>query len=164
MLGGGFMRSSKQGVDQLGIYDDGAALDPLTVSHIAGILPAVFHPRWGEGAELKNVWSGIIGMTGDSVPLVGKLDSKWTQRNVKTKDGANAHGEWIAAGFCGEGMVWAWLCGTGLGIMIAGSEDEDVKEAPGRPGGRLANWFPDQLRVSDKRLRSADVANLANQI
>ncbi|KAH4188124.1 hypothetical protein HBH70_123240 [Parastagonospora nodorum] len=164
MLGGGFMRSSKQGVDQLGIYDDGAALDPLTVSHIAGIFPAVFHPKWGAGAELKNAWSGILGMTGDLVPFVGRLDGRLTQRDVKSKDGAGRRGEWIAAGWCGEGMIWAWLCGTGLGIMIAGSENDDVEETSGRPGGRLADWFPDELRVSVKRLRSADVANLANRI
>jgi glycine/D-amino acid oxidase-like deaminating enzyme len=161
LLGGGFMRSSKQGIDQVGLYDDGAALDPLTVSHIAGIFPAVFRLKWGAGAELKQVWSGILGMTGDLLPFVGRIDARLTGRDVKGSE-KSRHGEWIAAGFCGEGMIWAWLCGMALGIMIVGGEEEDLKEIPDRPGGRLAEWFPDELRFSSKRLRSADVANLAN--
>ena len=168
MVGGGFMRSLKQGVDQVGLYDDGATLDTLTVSHITGIMPATFHPKWGAGAELKQVWSGILGMTGDFLPFVGRLPEKLTGRYVKDKgsvsNSTERSGEWIAAGFSGEGMVWAWLCGAALGIMIAGSEEEELEEVPGRPGGRLAEWFPSELRVSSERLRSSDVANLANSI
>ncbi|KAH7398606.1 FAD dependent oxidoreductase-domain-containing protein [Pyrenochaeta sp. MPI-SDFR-AT-0127] len=168
MLGGGFMRSLKQGIDQVGLYDDGVALEPLTTSHIAGIFPAIFHPKWGAGAELKQVWSGIIGLTGDSLPFVGRLDKKLTGRNARdhgsTLSSNKRYGEWVAAGFSGEGMVWAWLCGAGLGIMIAGVEEEELTEAPGRPGGKLADWFPAELLVSSKRMQTADVTNLANQM
>jgi glycine/D-amino acid oxidase-like deaminating enzyme len=168
MIGGGFMRSLKQGVDQVGLYDDGVTLEPLTISHIAGVFPAVFYPKWGVGAEMKQVWSGIIGLTGDSLPFVGRLDASLTGRHVRDQniisDSNNRYGEWIAAGFAGEGMIWAWLCGAALGIMIAGSEKEDLKEVPGRPGGKLADWFPKELLVSSRRLRSADVTNLANQM
>ena len=164
MIGGGFMRSLKQGVDQVGLYDDGTPLDPLTVTHIAGVLPAIFHPKWGAGAELKQVWSGIIGLTGDSLPLVGRLDTKLTGRDAtaRASHGAEQHGEWIVAGFSGEGMVWAWLCGAALGIMIAGSEDEERPEAPGRPSGKLVDWFPNELLVSQKRMQSTSIHNLAN--
>ncbi|PVH94051.1 DAO-domain-containing protein [Periconia macrospinosa] len=168
LLGGGFMRSAKQGMDQIGIYDDSLTLDALTVSHIAGIFPAIFAPKWGMGAGVKQVWSGILGLTGDSLPFVGLLGTKFTGRNVLTQKivspGAHQHGEWIAAGFCGEGMVWAWLCGTGLGIMIAGTEKQHVEESPGRPGGKLGEWLPRELLVSNKRVRTADISNLANQI
>jgi hypothetical protein len=38
--------------------------------------------------------------------------------------------KWIVAGWAGEGMVWAWLTGSALGIMIAGREKDEL------PGGR----------------------------
>jgi glycine/D-amino acid oxidase-like deaminating enzyme len=165
LVGGGFMRSSKQGVDQVGLYDDGAVLDALTISHIVGILPATFYPNWGIGAEVKQLWSGILGLTGDSLPFVGRLPVTITGRDVQNTESSNdtnRQGEWIAAGFCGEGMVWAWLCGAALGIMVAGSEEENLTQIPGRPGGRLAEWFPIELQVSSKRIRSANISNLAN--
>lgn len=167
MIGGGFLRSLKQGIDQVGRYDDGSPLDPLTTTHIAGIFPAIFHPNWGAGAELKQTWSGIIGLTGDSLPLVGRLDTNLTGRDTRqrkrTSSDKDQCGEWITAGFSGEGMVWAWLSGAALGIMIAGSEDDELPQVPGRPGGKLAEWFPKELMVSDERIRSADVSNLASQ-
>ncbi|CAN9228441.1 unnamed protein product [Alternaria alternata] len=166
MIGGGFLRSLKQGIDQVGRYDDGSPLDPLTTTHIAGIFPAIFHPNWGVDAELKQTWSGIIGLTGDSLPLVGRLDTKLTGRDTRqrkrTSSDKDQCGEWITAGFSGEGMVWAWLSGAALGIMIAGSEDDELPQVPGRPGGKLAEWFPKELMVSHERIRSADVSNLAS--
>ncbi len=166
MIGGGFMRSLKQGIDQVGLYDDGPLLDPLTTTHIAGIFPTIFHPKWGAGAELKQTWPGIIGLTGDALPLVGRLNAKLTGRHIKAgkrMTGDNDQGgEWIAAGFSGEGMVWAWLSGAALGIMIAGSEDEKLPEVPGRPGGKINEWFPKELLVSQERIRSADISNLAS--
>lgn len=167
MLGGGFTRSLKQGIDQVGLYDDGAALDGLTMAHLMGIFPSVFAPRWGQGAEIKQAWSGIIGLTGDNLPLVGRLDTIFTGRNVPNKQkadsGMEGSGEWIAAGFSGEGMVWAWLTGTALGIMIAGGEDDGLPEVIGRPGGALKQWLPREVLVSSERLRSADISRLANQ-
>lgn len=168
MIGGGFTRSLKQGVDQVGVYDDGSRLDPLTASHIMGIFPAIFSPNWGTRSEVKQAWSGILGMTGDLLPLVGRLDEAWTQRKPATKNpGLPKHkvpGEWIAAGFCGEGMVWAWLCGVALGVMVAGSAEENLPEMPGRPGGKLRDWFPEELIISHQRMRNADVSNLANHM
>jgi glycine/D-amino acid oxidase-like deaminating enzyme len=167
LIGGGFTRSLKQGIDQVGLYDDASLPDPLTAIHIAGLFPAIFHPKWGADAELKQTWCGIIDLTGDSLPLVGRLDAKLTGRDVRRRTGTSTGneecGEWIVAGFFGEGMVWAWLSGAALGIMLAGSEEEDIPEAPGRLGGKLAEWFPSELLVSKKRLRSADISNLANQ-
>ncbi|CRK17779.1 hypothetical protein BN1708_003057 [Verticillium longisporum] len=162
MLGGGFSRSLKQGVDQVGLYDDGARIDALTVSHISGIFPAVFSPKWGEGASVENAWSGILGMTGDFLPFVGRLHSGLTGRKVASKKVRGLHGEWIAAGFSGEGMVWAWLSGTALGIMVDGCEEEELAAAPGRPKGKTVEWLPRELMVSSARMRSADISNLAS--
>ncbi|KAK7961791.1 uncharacterized protein PG986_002616 [Apiospora aurea] len=167
LLGGGFVRSSKQGIDMIGLSDDGASLDGLTLAHIAGIFPAVFSPNWGGGAEFKQVWSGTLGFTGDLIPFVGKLGNSLTGRTppdaVMSGPDEKPSGEWIAAGFSGEGMVWAWLAGTALGIIMSAREDDDMAGGPGWPAGRLLDWFPREILVSEQRLRSADLINLANQ-
>ena len=166
MLGGGFTRSLKQGIDQVGQYDDGAVPDTLTVAHLSGIFPAVFRPAWGKGADVEQAWSGILGITGDFLPFVGPLDEQLTGRKVsdRSKDceSGRAPGEWILAGFSGEGMVWAWLSGMALGIMMAGSEGDERQSVPGRPGGGLADWFPKELLPTRKRLWSADISQLAS--
>lgn len=168
LLGGGFVRSSKQGIDMIGVSDDGTSLDGLTLAHVAGIFPAVFSPNWGAGAEVKQAWSGTLGFTGDLIPFVGKLGKSLTGRTPPnaTASGPDEKpsGEWIAAGFSGEGMVWAWLSGTALGVIMSGREDEDMAGAPGWPAGRLEDWFPREILVSEQRLRGADLMNLANQM
>jgi hypothetical protein len=113
------MRSPKQGLDQIGLYDDGAILDTLTVSHIAGVFPSVFIPKWGRGAEIKQFWSGVIGLTGYSVPFVGRLDTAFTSRGIQVQERASQEtdecGEWIAAGF--RKRVW-----SGPGLLELHSE------------------------------------------
>lgn len=160
LIGGGFGQSKKHGLDQIGVYDD-SKTDALTAAHILGILPTIFQPNWGgdtEGSE-KRVWTGVVALTADFLPFVGRLDKRLTGR--ASKDGA---GEWIAAGFVGDGMVWAWLSGTALGLMIAGSGDEDLPTAPGRPDGRLCDWLPEELRPTYGRISSIHIADIANAI
>lgn len=155
------MRSPGHGLDQMARYDD-SVLEPLTVAHIAGIFPAIFTPNWGQGAGLGQVWSGILGMTGDMAPLVGRLNGEITGRPLNVTEGKHKPnpGEWVSAGFSGDGMVWAWLSGTALGVMLSGREEESLPELPERPGGKLADWFPEELLVSDKRLRSTEFSNI----
>ncbi|KAH6950722.1 FAD dependent oxidoreductase-domain-containing protein [Fusarium avenaceum] len=153
MIGGGFFRSRREGLDQIGLWDD-SQTHALPLMHIRGVMPAVFEPQWGEGSKLVKSWTGILGFTGDLMPLVGRVPGSQVQKDS---------GEWMAAGFCGEGMVWAWLCGTALAVMVLGKEGEDLAEGVGRPGGRLDEWFPkDLLSVDKKRLRKAEIANLAD--
>lgn len=152
MIGGGFFRSRQQGLDQFGVWDD-SRIDALPLMHIRGAMPSVFEPNWGGGSELKKAWTGILGFTGDLMPFVGRLTGSETGPS-----------QWIAAGFNGEGMVWAWLSGTALAIMLLGKEDEELKAVAGRPGGRLADWFPkDELKLDKARLRRANLKNLADQ-
>lgn len=170
MIGGGFMRTLTHGMDMVGISDDSEALEALTLAHISGIFPAVFSPNWGVGGGLKEAWSGILGFTGDLMPLVGRLDAKVTGRvskdDAESKTGELPPGEWITAGFSGEGMVWSWLCGMALGVEMTGHSDDDEEERtfPGRPAGRLDDWFPRELWISEKRLKSADASNLPSQM
>ncbi|KAK7421555.1 hypothetical protein QQZ08_009900 [Neonectria magnoliae] len=151
MVGGGFFRSREQGLDQMGVWDD-SRVDALPGMHIRGVMPTTFEPRWGEGGAVKKAWTGILGFTGDLMPFVGRVPGPGS-------------GEWIAAGFNGEGMVWAWLCGAALAVMVLGKEDEVLERGVGRPGGRLEEWFPrEELKVDRRRLRRAELKNLADVI
>ncbi|KAI0136940.1 FAD dependent oxidoreductase-domain-containing protein [Xylariales sp. AK1849] len=169
ILGGGFDRGRNQGIDQVGRYDDSSAgMDALTVNHIGNIFPTVFTPHWGddqEGGRMKKVWTGIVAVTGDMLPFVGRLDPKLTGRKPKsTRSRAGVPvGEWVSAGYCGDGMVWAWLSGTALGIMLVGSEREKLPEIPGRPAGRVEDWFPHELMPTLKRVKKADLASLVER-
>lgn len=167
MLGGGFDRGKDEGMDVMGRWDDSSdALDALTLNHITNIFPTIFSPRWGdeqEGGRIKRAWMGIVCLTGDFLPFVGRLDAKLTQRHPRNSRSSlgTSSGEWIGAGYCGDGMVWAWLSGTALGAMIMGSEDDSLPEAPGRPGGKVKDWFPRELTPGLGRVKKADLANMA---
>ncbi|UNI22197.1 hypothetical protein JDV02_008108 [Purpureocillium takamizusanense] len=155
MAGGGFFNSREQGLDQVGVWDD-SRVDALPVMHIRGSMATVFEPQWGAGGSTDKVWTGIMGFTGDMMPLVGRLPDS------SGKDKGKDAGEWIAAGFNGEGMVWAWLCGTAAGVMMLGMEEEVLQPGSGRPGGKLDAWFPrDVVRVDAARMKRAGLKNLA---
>lgn len=169
MIGGGFFQGPKQGMEMMGVSDD-SKLDALTVMHLEGTIPTLFDPGHkvkGEGARVIKAWSGAIGITPDFMPLVGRLDPRITSRKIKQDsraDGKVPSGEWISAYFCGDGMVWAWLCSAALGVMLAGSEDEDLPEEPGRPAGKLADWFPPELYASWERVKAMDAIDLADAL
>lgn len=169
LLGGGFGQSKKQGLDQLGIYDD-SKVDSLTAAHILGIMPTLFEPgNWGGHTDgrANKVWTGLVAITADFLPFVGRLDARLTGRKPTTPErgaGQGQTGEWTAAGFVGDGMVWAWLSGTALGVMISGSADEDLPAVPGRPAGRLSEWFPEELCPTVERIKRMDMADLAGEI
>jgi glycine/D-amino acid oxidase-like deaminating enzyme len=167
MLGGGTFRSKNNGIDQIGVWDD-SRTDVFTSAHLAGILPVAFSPEKRQrqteehSRHLQQHWSGIISLTADSLPFVGKLDSRLSGRT--TRDDSRAGSEWIAAGYNGEGMVFAWLCGTALGLMIMGSEEEDIPASLGFPGGTLNEWFPRELLLEKRRYDRIDVLDLADQL
>ncbi|KAI6039222.1 FAD dependent oxidoreductase [Pisolithus marmoratus] len=122
--------------------------------------------EWIQG-RTKAMWSGIIGASIDLMPWVGRLPSTVLGRpeppvlsssrisGVRAKEAeaffGAAPGEWIAAGYTGEGMVHAWLSGKALAGMILGTEKED----------RLSEWFPDALRMTHARWRRATLEALA---
>lgn len=169
MIGGGYFQGPKQGMDLMGVSDD-SKLDALTVMHLEGVMPTMFDPGYevdGGGARVIKAWSGAIGLTPDFMPLVGRLDPRITSRKVKQDSRAVGQvqpGEWISAYFCGDGMVWAWLCGVALGTMLAGSEGEYLPAEPGRPAGKLADWFPSELYADWERVKGMDIVDLADAL
>ncbi|KAH8651571.1 FAD dependent oxidoreductase [Tricladium varicosporioides] len=64
----------------------------------------------GEG--LEHAWTGIIGMTGDSVPFVGPVDG--------------LDGQWICAGFGGHGMARIFTCAPGVVKLVLGKPWSDT--------------------------------------
>lgn len=162
MMGGGVVQSPAQGVDEFGIWADDRT-DFAISSYLTGILSVAFGPKtWGgdDGQRrVKALWSGCMGFTADMMPLVGKLDTSLTRR--KRKSSTVTAGEYIVAGFNGEGMVSAWLSGVAVGLMVLGRDEVDFKEGDGRPPGRVRDWFPDPLRCSKARVDRSDISEIA---
>ncbi|KAI0369882.1 FAD dependent oxidoreductase [Pilatotrama ljubarskyi] len=187
MFGGGWAQACDDGLPEIGIADDGT-VNHASQSYLAGALPQYFGlgnwggeaqvhgeepreggegaPRWGAG-RTKAQWSGILGISADLLPWVGRLPEKLSGRTPSKQSvalGSQAHqngekigdakahlaapGEWISAGYTGEGMVHAWMSGKALAHMLLDREDE------------IEEWFPDILRVTEKRWKEADFENL----
>ncbi|KAI0846611.1 FAD dependent oxidoreductase [Daldinia vernicosa] len=64
----------------------------------------------GEG--LQHTWTGIIGMTTDSVPFVGRIEG--------------LPGQWVCAGFNGHGMARIFTCAPGIAKLILGGSWDDT--------------------------------------
>lgn len=187
MLGTAFMQSA--GYDEVGNTDD-RTYNKSIVAGLGGVLPRYFGEKnWGAEAQptdddddensrgtewnqgrTKAIWSGILGVSVDLMPWVGRLPKSASgrpeppvlssPRTTAARARENemffgaAPGEWIAAGYTGEGMVHAWLSGKALAGMILGTEKEDG----------LLEWFPDALRVTRARWRRAKLEALAAHV
>jgi len=108
---------------------------------------------WAEG-RVKAIWSGLLSESVDGMPWVGKLhadlagrkappisSTPWALSGEKHESAVTAApGEWIAAGYSGEGMVHAWLSSMALALMLLG---EDLTE--------VNTWFPELFSVTESR-------------
>ncbi|KAG1740795.1 FAD dependent oxidoreductase [Suillus paluster] len=184
MLGGGFAQDGDEGYEAMGNTDD-TSYSKRIGAHLSGVLPQYFgEDNWGKESVLmdegedagewaegrvKALWSGILGISVDLIPWVGRLPRVVSGRNEpplssvvkseKEEEGESVHvgappGEWIAAGYTGEGMVHAWLSGKALAEMVLGREVE----------GGLGEWFPDMMRVTEKRWKKAKAENLLDAL
>ncbi|OTB04855.1 hypothetical protein M426DRAFT_57951 [Hypoxylon sp. CI-4A] len=66
--------------------------------------------RHGEG--LLHTWTGIVGMTTDSVPFVGKVEG--------------LSGQFVCAGFNGHGMARIFTCAPGVAKLVLGGSWADT--------------------------------------
>lgn len=111
--------------------------------NLATLLPRYFINGWENeekkgGAprpDMRAMWTGIMGFTGDRMPLVGPLSTSATQRGYGSGGGG---GEWIAAGFNGYGMSLCWACGEAVAKMVLGLD--------------VSDFLPAALRVTRERL------------
>lgn len=143
MFGGGFAQGKGGGIADLGVATD-SGVDLYTDIHLSGALSAVFgRGNWGavSGPAVEMMWTGNMGFSADGLPWVGRLPESLTRRG-KDMDLEGRGQEWISAGFSGEGMVHAWLCGKALAWMILDD-------------GQVLSWFPEQMLVTEERIKAS---------
>ncbi|KAG6369806.1 FAD dependent oxidoreductase-domain-containing protein [Boletus reticuloceps] len=121
---------------------------------------------WAAG-RVKAIWSGVLSVSVDEFPWVGRIPSAISGRRSPTtgmavsEKGKRARmadpGEWIAAGYSGEGMVHAWLCARALALMVLGLDTVGDVEVEGYYGAgqTVDEWLPACYRITVARLRNA---------
>ncbi|KAF8879742.1 FAD dependent oxidoreductase [Infundibulicybe gibba] len=163
MFGGGFARDGSY-ITETGVADD-SAWKPSIAKHLCSALGPYFRSGHGKptpsaapDAEI-HTWSGILGISADGCPWVGRVPRAIAHvgRTIATGTGEQAPpapprlaapGEWIAAGYSGEGMVHAWRCGQALADMVLGA---DVQP----------EWFPGEVfGVTRERWERASVEGM----
>lgn len=135
-LGGGLLQGGLERDQDIGNTDD-SQLSAQCLEHLEQVPgKALLH---GQGARIDKKWTGIMGFTGDDLPLVDRLGSHVSGRQECE---VGSGGEWIAAGFNGYGMVHSWLSGKALASMVQGRDAE------------ILDWFPrDEFACTEKRLQ-----------
>lgn len=155
LIGGGWNRSAMRGQDAINNLNDDR-VDGMVIRYLESVFPSLFEKKEQEqkpgGAPADMAWSGIIGLTPDGLPFVGRLGTRGVIPEAPAGE-ERRPAEWISAGYCGEGMVFAFLCGAALAAHVAGRENEDLPPRPGVPGGKVSEWFPPELYVTKERLK-----------
>ncbi|KAJ6592795.1 DAO-domain-containing protein [Mycena capillaripes] len=85
-----------------------AAVEDLTSASFEGWIDGL--PAPGVGTEYS--WSGIIGLSADSLPFIGKVP--------------DLPGQWICAGFHGHGMAHIFTCAPGIVTLMQGGTWADT--------------------------------------
>lgn len=147
-LGGGALQGSNGGLDAIGNPAD-SQQDFTALCHLRGLLSMLFEQESVQPAPNVNMqtsWTGTLGFSSDGRPWVGKIPSKMTDRHPHFAGHATG-GEWISAGFCGNGMVYCWRSGQALASMMLGRQPE---------------YFPESLRMTQERFDSTAADDMAN--
>ncbi|KAH9481387.1 hypothetical protein JR316_0005912 [Psilocybe cubensis] len=163
----------------VGVADD-EHTDFAVEAYLSGALPMYFGQHWGEEADgkvndpsgsewqkgrVKALWTGIVAISADANPWVGRVPLSVSgrpepQRPESTRLTSNAEsfplshsGEWISAGYSGEGMVHAWLCGRALAHMILGVPDQASNPT-----------LPAPFFITDKRVKRAKIEDFMDNL
>lgn len=145
-IGGGFLKSLITGQVNIEEADVGCTRDDQQIPEVLASIEGSIEKRLqhGSGTHIVDKWTGIMGFTIDNHPMVGKLPYEISERRpvMSQADDSNGGREWIAAGFCGNGMVNCWLSGKGIAEMLLKGEDA------------VNEWFPiEQYACSPERLQ-----------
>ena len=135
-----FVGGDTQRLDDF-LSSDDSVISADTAGNLTTLLPKrLFNKGWtnpitndtlSSATALQRIWSGIIGMTADQLPIVGNLPASVSERDVEG-------GEWVAAGFNGYGMCQAWLSGQAIARMALGEPKPE--------------WLPEVYLSTEKRL------------
>jgi glycine/D-amino acid oxidase-like deaminating enzyme len=123
------------------LSSDDSVISADSAANLIKLLPTrIFDKGWTNPATnsqlpsataLHRIWSGILSMTADQVPIVGSVPMSLSDRNIEG-------GEWVAAGFNGYGMGQCWLCGQAIARMALGEAKPE--------------WLPGVYLSTEKRL------------
>lgn len=143
MFGGGVCHARRNGLEELGAIDD-SVLNATVAQHLSTTLNKAFTCTKGEQFVVKSMWTGIMAFSTDNLPWVGRVPESVSKREtlLPAKSGeAVPSGEWVAAGYSGEGMVQAWGCGKALSMMVMGLEEQ------------MEGWFPKEFYITEERVK-----------
>ena len=176
MFGGGELvggRSEQALMDNIGVTDD-SDTDFEICAYLGGSLERYFanwgseatlpkdedgkeiERMWGKG-RVKAMWTGIMGLSADMKPWVGRIPTKISGRREPRAERSRLAppGEWIAAGYSGEGMAHAWLSGRALASMLLG----------GKTGEKECEMeLPPPFLITEKRWKKANIKNLMGDL
>lgn len=196
MFGGGAMLGSRPEsvlLEYVGIVDDAGSEFEIQ-AYLGGALERYFtgwgkestpvdepdagNGTWGQG-RTKAMWTGIMGLSADGFPWVGRVPMKVSGRtepvvgasSSKVRElgndanGQSLHsrisltspGEWISAGYTGEGMTQAWLSGEVLARMILGVNDGKPEMGSRIDFGPHVVDLPKEFGITDKRWKAAKI-------
>ncbi|KJK64324.1 FAD dependent oxidoreductase [Aspergillus parasiticus SU-1] len=123
------------------LSSDDSVISADSARNLTDLLPKrLFKEGWtnpitnttmSSATAIQRIWSGILSMTADQVPIVGSVPTSISGRKIEG-------GEWIAAGFNGYGMSQCWLCGEAIARMALGEPKPE--------------WLPDVYLSTEKRL------------
>jgi glycine/D-amino acid oxidase-like deaminating enzyme len=110
------VQSAESGIDEFRIWRDDSLCYSIR-AYLGGLIGTIFCYQ----TKMEGAWSGCMGFAPDLLPFVGRLDE------ITGRKKGGEGGEWISAGFKGEGLVLAWLCGVAIALMIVGDEEVGVR-------------------------------------
>ena len=145
---------------------------------------------WGTG-RVKAAWTGIIALSADMQPWVGRVPQTVSRRKepspasilesipvkprstgTETPSSVSSDtfearqtlaksGEWICAGYTGEGMVHAWLSGQAVAQMVLNTNDSGTTS---KGLDKRTPELPKPFLITEKRVRDARVEYLLERV
>ncbi|KAE8352385.1 FAD dependent oxidoreductase [Aspergillus coremiiformis] len=109
---------------------DDSRVEEGSITQLQQKLPQFLGHDGPEQWRLISGWSGIMGFSGDGLPLVGRANAAMTTRH--------GEGEYVAAAFNGYGMANCLLAGEALAKIML---DEDVSA-----------WLPNAYGIHETRV------------
>jgi glycine/D-amino acid oxidase-like deaminating enzyme len=67
-------------------------------------------------------------------------------------------GEWLAAGYSGEGMVHAWMSAKAVAYMVLGLDKDHMESSD--EVNHVGEWFPDVFRLTEERWKNTGLEDL----
>lgn len=143
VIGGGLGRLPSEGADEFGTCDDGGK-NIRASRYLRATARGHFGSNWGTNTVDQELvvdeWTGIMGTTPDSFPLVGQVPREILAGSDTAASSSEVlPGLYLAAGFNGHGMV---LCLKAAEALVA------IMQGDGPP-----QWFPRSFLVTWERVQ-----------